>query len=522
VLVRPARLFTLAILFAAPAFADPYWIFLKDKGVTDATLPSALDAAKLTLSNETLVRRELRGTSSLVTIADVPVNSSYVNSITGTGVSLRTQSSWLNAISVDATPQQLAAISALPFVDHVQTVARYAQPQALNITSAGTDAALAAASAGFYGGAESQIQQIHLDQVHNAGYTGNGVTIGILDTGFKFTHQVFTQPGHQIDVVNAYNFITNTPYNVSGTEGGQHFHGTYILGVIAGYKPNTYVGGAYNAKFLLAKTEVVPSETQVEEDYWVSGLQWLEANGADVVSSSLGYVDWYSPLQLNGHTAVTTLAANIASANGLPIVNAAGNQGHDSDPNSGHLIAPADAAPVITVGAADEFGNTASFSSDGNLQLLGALKPEVMARGYQTLTVHPDLDGNYLFISGTSLSTPLVTAAIACLIQAHPDWTVDDIRYALFSTASNANNPDFDENITGYGIINAFAALNATVPEPASITWLGIGAVLLLSRRRHRHSQSQRRARGLRHQHPADVRRTASSAGAAIQMNRFY
>ena len=113
-----------------------------------------------------------------------------------------------------------------------------------------------------------------------------------------------------------------------------------------------------------------------------------------------------------------------------------------------------------------------------------SLPAEVLALGVSTVTVHPDIDSTYLSVSGTSLSTPLVAGTVALLIEAHPTWTVADIRYALESTASNFSNPDFAQNVTGFGVINAFAALNAQVPEPASILWLLAGAPLLLLRRR--------------------------------------
>ena len=76
------------------------------------------------------------------------------------------------------------------------------------------------------------------------------------------------------------------------------------------------MGVAFDAEFLLAKTEDVSSETQLEEDNYVAGLEWKE-NGADVVSTSLGYLDWYEYSDMDGNTAVTTIGVDIAASLGV-------------------------------------------------------------------------------------------------------------------------------------------------------------------------------------------------------------
>jgi subtilisin family serine protease len=453
------------------AASSPTWVFLKDKGyASPPSIQQALAQTQASLNPHTLQRRQLRGDGPVVDATDLPVCTSYVSSVLSSGATLRQESTWLNAISIQATPRQLAAISSLPFVDHVQPVARFSLPAAISqpqITTAPQTAT------GFYGSAETQLAQIHIPEVHALGYTGQGIIIGMLDTGFKRTHEAFNTPGHPINVIAEHDFINNTN-DTSGTENSQYVHGTQTLSVIGAYKPNTYVGAAYNASFVLAKTEVAPTETQIEEDYWVAGLQFLESHGVDVVSSSLGYIDWYSQSQLNGQTAVTTLAANAATARGLPIVNSAGNEGHDANPATSHLIAPADGTKLITVGAVDSGNLPASFTSDGPTAD-GRLKPEVMAPGVGVSVLSPDFDTLYATNNGTSFSAPLVAATVALLIEAHPDWTVDDIRDALFRTASNAGSPD-PLYISGYGTINAYAAI--LIPEPGT---LGLVMILVLA-----------------------------------------
>ncbi|MEE8171050.1 MAG: S8 family serine peptidase, partial [Phycisphaerae bacterium] len=220
-------------------------------------------------------------------------------------------------------------------------------------------------------------------------------------------------------------------------------------------------GAAFDASFLLAKTEDTTQEVQAEEVQFVAGLEWIEVGGADLATSSLGYIDWYTPADLDGQTAVTTIAVNVATQNGLVCVNAAGNGGNDADPATLRLIAPADAFEVLSCGAVDSAGLTAFFSSDGP-SFDGRVKPEVLARGLDTNTVSATSDSALAAVSGTSLSTPLVAGATALIIQAHPNWTVDRIRRALFHTADRFSvDGTFDPLfIRGYGIIDVWAAIN--------------------------------------------------------------
>jgi subtilisin family serine protease len=166
---------------------------------------------------------------------------------------------------------------------------------------------------------------------------------------------------------------------------------------------------------------------------------------------------------MDGRTAVTTIAVNVATENGVACCTAAGNAGHDDDPETSHLGAPADALEVITVGAVSNEGSIVGFSSDGPTAD-GRVKPEVLARGARTWTIDPDDDQNYTSASGTSLSTPLVAGATALVVQAHPDWSVKQIRRALFLTANDyvengAPDPEF---VRGFGIIDVLAAIDVT------------------------------------------------------------
>jgi len=453
-----------------------YWVFFRDKGHSDdASQRRAIADLAAKCNPRTADRRERRRTrSGLFDESDLPVHDAYVRAVAAAGARKHIESRWLNAISVHADARQARRIAALPFVAAVEPVraGRLIEPEgpvsAVEKSAAGT----------FYGGSFDQLVQINLAALHDAGFTGAGVVIGVLDTGFKRAHQAFNEPGHVVNVIAEWDFINNdgNTANEAGDPATQHNHGTWILGTIGAYDPGSLVGGAYDASFILCKTEDVSQEVIAEEDNFVAGLEFIEANGGDVVTSSLGYIDWYTQEQLDGLTAITTKAVNIAISNGLICCNAAGNYGHDADPNTSHLIAPADAFGVITCGAANSAGTIASFSSDGPTAAPSPedrrIKPEVLARGVSTQTVSVTSDTGINGISGTSLSTPLVAAAVACLVQAHPEWTVGDLRNHLFLTAGDylANGKPDPMFVRGYGMINAYRAARRPCPGDGDFT----------------------------------------------------
>ncbi|MFQ6610118.1 MAG: S8 family serine peptidase, partial [Fidelibacterota bacterium] len=238
--------------------------------------------------------------------------------------------------------------------------------------------------------------------------------------------------------------------NEPGDPENSHNHGTYTLSTLGGSFEGQLYGPAYNAQFLLAKTEDVSQEVPVEEDWYVAGLEWGESLGADVASSSLGYIDWYTYEDLDGQSAVTTIAVNIAIENGMVITTAAGNSG------SGGIIAPADAFEVLACGAVDSNGEIAGFSSWGPTAD-GRIKPDICARGVATFCADIVSPNSYREANGTSLSTPLVGGAAAVILSAHPSWTPLQVREALMMTADNVENPD---NQYGWGVIDVMAAIN--------------------------------------------------------------
>jgi hypothetical protein len=416
---------------------DAWWVFFVDRG------PGLEDR----LSERT---EELRGSPSWLRRAEAGVSTAlpsdllpwdgYLTELVSVPVSLtlRTRSRFLNAVSIDIDSRDLPRIADLPFVSHVRPVAAstFRCPELTPID--GT----------YQGVSDLQLRQIGLDMLNSRGWTGKGIVVGVLDSGFNLEHEVF----ESTEVIAMYDFVDDDPdpSQQSGDPPGQSDHGTAVLSIMGGYVQDQFVGGVPDAGFILAKTEDTSDEYQAEEDYWVAGLEWVESNGADLVNSSLGYIDWYQYPDLDGNTAVTTIAADAAAARGMVVYNSIGNEG----PQQGTLIAPADGDSVFAAGAVDAQGYVTDFSSRGPTAD-GRFKPDGCALGQSVALAYQGTSG-YSQGNGTSFSSPLIASAAAAVAGAHPEWGMNRVMEILRITASQWEYPD---NEMGYGIIDAYAAL---------------------------------------------------------------
>ena len=437
------------------------WVYFLDKGeMGQGSLVTALANARQTLSAHTAWRRaKVRPEADLVDYEDLPVASAYADQVKDRTLRVRTVSRWLNALSVEASPDQVWTLAALDAVDRLDVVRAFrrsgpdgpAEPAAPPTSQ--IPAAAAAVRNPIYGQAFAQLSQIDVPALHQQGLSGRGVLVCLLDVGFRWDHEVFrlSRLVRQWDFVFGDADVRQDPANPSDYSDA---HGTATWSLLGGFKFGTMIGPAFGADFLLGKTEVETSETPIEEDYWAAGIEWAESLGAEVVSSSLGYTDWYAFKDMDGKTAVTTKAANRAVSLGVVVVNAAGNERRNA---WGHIIAPADGFGVIAVGAVDAAGKLASFSSPGPTYD-GRIKPEVCAFGVNDWVAAKATDGGDTYItgSGTSYATPLVAGAAALLLEAHRDWTPAQVGDALMKTAGNASAPNNDY---GWGIIDAAAAV---------------------------------------------------------------
>lgn len=451
------------------------WVFFADKGEYEslaASVPATL------VSERSLRRRaKVREAHALVDYADLPVSRRYLEALSPHVRRIRQQSKWFNAVSVVATKQQIDAIAVLPFVSSLELVARFPKDRMMEdvgeVASVPPREPLSPQASRVldYGPSFDQLNQIAVPAVHNAGYDGSGVYVGVFDNGFRLlTHEVFDS----MTIHATYDFVDHkvsvVPNNPNPAFGS---HGVNTLSVIGGFKSGQLIGPAYKASYILARTENDSSETPIEEDNWVAAIEWADSIGVDVTSTSLGYLTYDAPYtswtwqDMNGNTTLITRAADAAVARGIVVVNSAGNNGFNAAHNT--LNAPADGDSVLSVGAVDAGGIRSSFSSVGpTTSTPSRIKPDVMARGSSVYVASATNPTGYGTSNGTSFSCPLVAGVAALLLQARPHATPLQIIDALRSTASRATTPD---NLYGWGIVNAFAALNS-IPVSIQLSYL--------------------------------------------------
>jgi len=460
--------FLLPMIFetAVAAERQKYWIFFRDKGPSSLSKRSALlNEAKQRLSAKALERRaKVLPENALVDETDIELYKPYLNELTSRGFEPLATSRWLNAASIFATTEDISALQNLPFVKNAQRVARLAIPPAPEIAPEPPTLYKIAAHRFEYGNSLAQMEQIKATILHDAGIYGVGVITGMMDSGFRWqNHEAFVHLRSKI--IGERDFVRNdnVTRDETGDPIGQDSHGTQTLSTLGGFMPGQLIGPGFGARFILAKTENIASETHAEEDFWAQAIEWMESLGVDVTSTSLGYSAFdpgqtsYTPNDMNGKITIITKAAETAASKGVIVINSAGNEGS----NSWRIItAPADGPNVIAVGAVFANGGVVGFSSRGPTAD-GRIKPDVMAMGAGVRVVIPSSTNQYTFSSGTSFSCPLIGGVVTQILSAHPETTPLQMLNALRSTASMANAPNND---FGYGIINAKAAITSLGP----------------------------------------------------------
>lgn len=447
-----SRVSVLIVLMIVASLAvqgqNRYMVFFKDKNGSSFTKSDSLAF----LSPRALQRRANQGIN--IELKDIPVNAAYVNAIRDLNVSTFFTTRWMNGVLVQCEAPALSAITALEFVDRVEFVApgtrlsangrkekesssRQKQTLATEITRA-------------------QRQNVGLHVMHDQNIHGEGMLIAVLDGGFigvnvhsPFQH-LFTED--RIELENSFDFVTN------GTDVFRFdFHGTQVLSVMAAVKNEEFIGGAYKATYQLYVTEDVDSEYRIEEYNWLFAAERADSSGVDLISTSLGYYDFddasmnYTKVQLDGNTTVITRAAQMAADRGIIVVCSAGNEGAVAWRT---ISAPADAKDVVAVGNVTSQGIRAVTSSIGP-SADNRIKPDLAALGQGLAVVSGN--GNIVNVSGTSVSTPLITSLMAGVWQLYPELTSKEVIGLVKSTASQANNPD---NELGYGIPNFKAIIN--------------------------------------------------------------
>lgn len=437
------------------------WVFLTDKGPAPEVL---LSSPEKLISQRSIERRKKYLSPDKITDnSDLPVYAGYLNSIEKMGIRIKGKSKWLNSVSLKVAKTDIKKLEALPFVSSIDLVTRYSKRYKAETPAAPPSEGKALRGTKVlydmdYGASLTQNQMLQVPALHNLRITGQGVMVGVFDAGFnRLDHEAF----QGLDIHATWDFVNGDPGVGDSLDMGEGSHGTNVLSSIAGYKPGSLIGPAFGATYILAKTENTESETPVEEDNWIAAIEWADSIGVDLVTSSLGYIEYDPPFQsytwqnMDGNTARITIAADLAVGKGIAVFVSAGNEGHHATRNT--LGAPADGDSVVAVGAVDNTGSRAYFSSVGPTSD-GRIKPDIMAMGQGVRVASSWTTTGYGYSSGTSFSCPIAAGVAALILSQRPWITPLELTAALKSTANNANNPNREY---GWGIINALAALNS-------------------------------------------------------------
>lgn len=433
---------------------DYYWVKFADKAGT----PYTIDNPSKYLSQRSLDRRQRLNIA--VDSIDLPVNPSYVKDVAKTGAKIHNVSKWLNGTTVIATEKQVQKIEELSFVVSVR---RYNRRAVLADTATinydkGRDTVVNVhnkVDSLYYALGYSQIRQLNGIRLHRRGFEGQGVLVGVCDGGFPGvdTLGVFDSLRRSGRIIATRDFVVHRPSVYLADA-----HGTMVLTTLAGYVPGQYVGTAPQADYALCITEDNRTESPVEELNWVSAAEFLDSLGVDVINSSLGYRGfWDTTLNykfenLDGMTAFMSIGGEIAATRGILCVNSAGNEGSQGK----HSISvPADAEHILSVGAVWSNGNISGFSSYGSTYD-DRIKPDVCAQGVFVYVAAPA--GGYIRAHGTSFSSPIMAGMMACLRQAAPNASVEELCKTIRLSGSIA---DHANNRYGYGIPDCGKALRS-------------------------------------------------------------
>ncbi len=444
----------LSCLFAqAQTAPETWWVAFTDKEDTPYSLfdPGAF------LSDRAIQRREAQGIG--LDELDLPVDPAYIAIVLAQGeVQLINRSKWFNAITIRTSDQEaLDAIAELPFVSGIRGTRSLVMPFPLlqedKFTVLPGTGPRGGGNEEDYGASFHQIAMMNGHLLHAIGARGEGLLIGVLDSGFE-----------GVDVLPAFEtlrdrdgiILTRDFVDHDGDVYQDHWHGRSVLSCLGIEWTGILMGTAPLADYVLLRTEDVGSEYVIEEDNWVSAAEFCDSLGVDILNTSLGYTVFDDSTQnhtypeLDGATTRISIAGGIAASRGMIPVTSAGNQGAS---DWYHISAPADAFDILAVGATNADGQPSWFSGHGP-SADGRIKPDVSAMGEGTMGLSIDGSGPEA-INGTSFSAPLVAGLVACLWQLHPDRSALEIMEAVRRSASHYDAP---ETQLGHGIPDFIAA----------------------------------------------------------------
>ncbi|MFI7502069.1 S8 family serine peptidase [Streptomyces sp. NPDC049687] len=293
---------------------------------------------------------------------------------------------------------------------------------------------------------DKSVAQIGAPTAWEAGFDGTGVKVAVLDTGVDKTHPDL-----------AGQVIAEKDFSESSSTGDANGHGTHVASTVAGTgakSGGTYKGVAPGAKILNGK--ILDESGSGWDSGIISGMEWAVAEGADVISMSLGGND--TP----GIDPMEETVNRLSAESDTLFVIAAGNSGEEGERT---VDSPGSAESALTVGAVDKADQLADFSSRGPRVGDGGVKPDLTAPGVDitaAAAAGSALEGSkpsplpgYLTISGTSMATPHVSGAAALLAQQHPDWSGERLKAVLTGSAKPGTYSSFQQGTGRTDLVRA-------------------------------------------------------------------
>lgn len=322
---------------------------------------------------------------------------------------------------------------------------------------------------------QDSVPQVGAPQAWDAGFDGTGATVAVLDTGVDAGH-----PDLAGQIVDAESFVPGTDVT------DRHGHGTHVASTVAGTgaaSGGDQRGVAPGAELLVGK--VCDDNGQCPDSWVIAGMEWAAAQGADVVSMSLG-----SLVPSDGTDPLSQAVNQLTEQTDTLFVIAAGNNGSDY-----FISSPGAADAALTVGAVTKTDQLASFTNRGprGPRWFGdyAIKPEVVAPGVhitaaraagtslcQNACIQPGdgpVDEHYTAASGTSMATPHVAGAAAILAAQHPDLGPEALKAALVSTAEDAGYTVYEQGGGRLDVARAVRQQVRVTPAVADFRTVEVG-----------------------------------------------
>lgn len=323
----------------------------------------------------------------------------------------------------------------------------------------------------------SYIRTIQADKVWNLPklLQGQGVGVAVVDSGINPNGDLYTNMGVNRQKANV---RFNTDYNQNTSDG--YGHGTHVSSIIGGDGSESngkYIGVAPMVNIINVKVSNDDGSARTSDV--VQGLQWVLDN-KDAYNIRVVNLSFNSTVAESYHNSPLDAAVEILWFNKIVVVVSAGNQAN------GILYPPANDPFVITVGATDDNG-TASLSDDVITSFSaygttadGIKKPDLVAPGKDIVarlvntnmgmaSAHPGnvIAGTYFKMSGTSASAPMVSGAVAILLQSEPGLNPDQVKYRLMSTANKTWN-NYNVTEAGAGYLDVYAAVKTATTDSAN------------------------------------------------------